>query len=269
MDMKEQNTPLITTINKSAVKKLDLLEASPLRYMYRSMLACMFLSLGTSVAVMAAEKVDHFGEGLGKFVYAFLFALSLVMIIYMNAELGTSNMMYTSVATIKRVFPWQKAFKILVVCILFNLVGAIIIGYLLSHTMVFQNLSPDHYLFTMVDSKLAKEPLTIFIEAIFANIIVNTAVFCALKMKDDAGRMMATILIVFVFAFLGFEHVIANFSSFSLAFFSAPAGALASMTLPAVLTNLTFAFLGNFVGGAIVIGAGYAWLNTDKSIYVD
>ncbi len=266
--MKEQDISLMTTIKKSATKKLDLLENSPLRFIYRSILACLFLAIGTSVAVMAAEKVDHFGEGLGKFVYAFLFSISLVMILYMNAELGTSNMMYTSVGTIKRVFPWGKGLKVLTYTVLFNFVGAVLVSFLLSQTMVFQDLSPDHYLFTMVDSKLAKDPMTIFIEAIFANIIVNTAVFCTLRMRDDAGRVISTILVIFVFAFLGFEHVIANFASFSLAFFSTPE-VIANMTVANVVTNFTFAFLGNFVGGAIVIGAGYAWLNTDKSIYVD
>lgn len=30
------------------------------------MLACLFLTLGTAVAVMIGDKVDHFAPGLGK-----------------------------------------------------------------------------------------------------------------------------------------------------------------------------------------------------------
>nr|MCI2457489.1 formate-nitrite transporter [Listeria monocytogenes] len=32
---------------------------------------------------------------------------------------------------------------------------------------------------------------------------------------------------------------------------------------------LVLALLGNFVGGGLVIGLGYAWLNRTKSIYKD
>ncbi len=87
-------------------------------------------------------------------------------------------------------------------------------------------------------------------------------------MKDDAGKVIAMIFIIFIFAFLGFEHVIANFSSFSLAFF-ASGGTLAAMTAGNVTVNLVLALLGNFVGGGLVIGLGYAWLNRTKSIYKD
>ncbi|MGL5916955.1 MAG: formate/nitrite transporter family protein, partial [Culicoidibacterales bacterium] len=74
--------------------------------------------------------------------------------------------------------------------------------------------------------------------------------------------------IVFIFAFLGYEHVIANFSSFSLAFF-ASGGAIEGMTMAATLTNLFFAFLGNFVGGGFVIGLTYVFLNKGDYYYKD
>lgn len=111
-------------------------------------------------------------------------------------------------------------------------------------------------------------PLQIFSEGIFANIIVNTAVFCTIRMKDDAGKIIAMIFIIFIFAYLGFEHVIANFSSFSLAFF-ASGGTVPGMTIGAVLLNWVVALLGNYVGGALVIGLLYSWLNKDQTEYVD
>lgn len=232
------------------------------------MLACLFLTLGTAVAVMIGDKVDHYAEGLGKIVYAFMFSWSLVMIIYMNAELGTSNMMYMTTGVYQKIIRPGRALQILFLCIVFNLIGGIIAGYVASLTSVFSNLPADHFLFTAVSGKLEKEPLQIFIEAIFANIVVNTAVLCTLRMKDDAGKVIAMIFIIFIFAFLGFEHVIANFSSFSLAFF-ASGGHLAAMTVGSVSTNLILALLGNFVGGGLVIGLGYAWLNRTKSMYKD
>ena len=42
-----------------------------------------------------------------------------------------------------------------------------------------------------------------------------------------------------------------------------------AMTVGNVIHNLSFALIGNYVGGGLVIGLGYAWLNQSKSSYVD
>ena len=36
-----------------------------------------------------------------------------------------------------------------------------------------------------------------------------------------------------------------------------------------VLSNFLFSGLGNFVGGGIIIGALYSWLNEKSELYVD
>lgn len=266
--METQNTGLMYNIEKSVMKKQNLYDNSKSRYFVRAMLACMFLTLGTSVAVMIAQSGEHIAPGLGKMLYAFMFSWSLVMIIYMNAELGTSNMMYMTVAMQRKWLKPKKALAILFYCILFNLIGGIIASLVVSFTYTFHALPSDHFLFTAVAGKLAKTPVQVFTEGIFANIIVNTAVYCTIRMKDDAGKIIAMIFIIFIFAYLGFEHVIANFSSFSLAFF-ASGGTVPGMTIGAVLLNLTVALLGNYVGGALVIGALYSWLNKNQTDYVD
>ena len=113
-----------------------------------------------------------------------------------------------------------------------------------------------------------KTPLTQFIEGIFANIVVNIAVFISMSMKDDTGRVISLIFIIFIFAFLGFEHVIANFSTFSLAFF-ANGGAVEGMSVASVLVNFLFSGLGNYVGGGLLIGLLYSWLSNKSKLYID
>ncbi len=39
------------------------------------------------------------------------------------------------------------------------------------------------------------------------------------------------------------------------------------MTVGSVIHNLVFAFIGNYIGGGLVMGLGYAWLNNSKSTY--
>ena len=123
-------------------------------------------------------------------------------------------------------------------------------------------------MFTGIASKLTKSTSQILVEGMFANIVVNTAVLVSLRMKDDAAKVMAIIFIIFIFAFLGYEHVIANFPAFSLAYFASH-GTIAEMTAGNVAHNLFFTLIGNFIGGGLVMGLGYSWLNNTDSKYVD
>lgn len=268
--MAEQQESLIYNIDKSIQKKADLIDTNYWAYAVRAVMASVYLALGLSISAYSADKLNQIVYGLGKFGYSLMFGWCLVMILYMNAELGTSNMMYMTSAVHRKVLPLKTALKILGTCILFNLIGAIIVTGLLSYTTPFQtgHMGANSYLIEAAVAKLAKTPLTQFIEGIFANIVVNIAVFISIRMRDDAGRVISLIFIIFIFAFLGFEHVIANFSLFPLAFFSF-GGPVQGMTLTSVLSNLMFSGLGNYVGGGVLIGLLYSWLSNKSKLYVD
>ncbi|MGT2802809.1 formate/nitrite transporter family protein [Streptococcus henryi] len=266
--MKDSNSALIESLATSIEKKDNLSRYNYTKYAVRAMLATMFLTLGTGIAFFISAYADSIVPHSGKFFFAFMFSWSLVMIVYMNAELGTSNMMYMTSAVYHKKLRFLTAAKILAICIAFNFIGAVIFAWLMSQTNAFNNMAPDSFLFEAVTAKLAKTPWVQFTEGIFANIVVNTAVFVTLRMKDDAGKVFSMIFIIFIFAFLGFEHVIANFVSFSLAFF-ANGGPVEGMNIGSVLSNFLFSGLGNYVGGGLIIGLLYSWLNKDSEIYVD
>lgn len=261
-------SPLFAKIDTSIEKKVDLIQGSYFRYAVRAMLACLFLTLGTAVAFAIAMKGEHIAEGLGKMLYAFMFSWSLVMILYLNAELGTSNMLYMTVGVYRKRLNISLAAKILFTCILFNLIGGVIFGFFVAQTGPFQNLEPGNFFFESISAKLEKSTVQILVEGMFANIVVNTAVLASMRMKDDAGKIAAIIFIIFIFAFLGYEHVIANFPAFSLAYFASH-GTLDAMTVGNVAHNLICALVGNYIGGGLIMGLGYAWLNNSQSNYVD
>lgn len=263
----DTRSPLMTTIESSIKKKVQLVDHDLLRYAYRAILACMFLALGTAVSFAIAMYGEEIAHGLGKMLYAFMFSWALVMILFLNAELGTSNMMYMTIGVYNRQITFLKGLKILSLCILFNLIGGLLFGFLLAKTGAFQNLAVDAYLFESIASKLQKGSLQILIEAIFANIVVNTAVLISMRMKDDAAKVMAIVFVIFIFAFLGYEHVIANFPAFSLAYFASDG--MSVFTLGNVMHNLFFALIGNYIGGGLVMGLGYAYLNKTQTDYLD
>ena len=261
-------SPLFEKIDASIEKKANLFENSFSRYAVRAVLACLFLTLGTAVAFAIAMKGEDIAHGLGKILYAFMFSWGLVMILYMNAELGTSNMLYMTVGVFRQRLALSKAAKILFACIFFNMIGGMLCRFLISMTTPFQDLTLDNFMLESIAVKLAKPATTILVEGMFANIVVNTAVLISMRMKEDAGKVITVVFIIFIFAFLGYEHVIANFPAFTLAYFASH-GQMDGMTASNVLHNLFFALAGNYIGGGLVMGLGYTWLNQSKSSYVD
>lgn len=249
-------------------QKATLYESSYWRYVVRSIYAAMYLAFGTTIAMMTAQLGNQVLPGSGKFLFAFFFAWTLVMIVYMHVELGTANMLFMTVAVHKKYLPLKKALSILMTCVLFNLIGDIICAFIFSQSAIYQNLPSDHFLFTAVSAKFTKSAWTIFIEGIFANIIVATSLVATTRMKNADGRVWSIIFIIFIFAFCGFEHVIANFVSFPMAFF-ANGGPVEGMTLLSVAKNYVFTFLGNYVGGGLLIGWMYSWFSERPGTYID
>ncbi len=262
----EYKSELMRKIDGAIRKKNELIDKSFWKYAVRSMLATLYLCLGSAIALGLGLKFD---ASVGKILYAFTFGLGLVLIIFLNAELGTSNMMYMTVATYRKKLKPSKAFKILMVCVLFNLIGAVIVAFLLSMTGFFKDLPVDNFLTHIVEGKLEKSVIQTLIEGMFANIIVNLAILMSMKAKEDIAKITSILCVIFIFTFLGFEHVIANFIYFPLAYLTT-GGMVIGMTGTAIATNLIFTFIGNFIGGGLIVGLTYSWLNNDETLeYLD
>lgn len=270
---------LMWQIRYAVRKKVELYKKYPARYFMRSILAAVFLTLATTTSLLIAEYLETFllavfpgvegieasAYNLSKMIYALSFGWALVMILFMHSELFTSNVMYFSNQLVTKRVHWKKALKILTLCYIGNFVGAVLMSLLIVYSGTF-TAPTSHFAEHIVMSKLTKTPMMIFLQGIIANMVVNIAVLLNLHIKGDAAKIFATICTVFVFAFFGSEHVIANFASFSLV---GLATGFEGFTASAVLTNFLFATLGNIVGGGLCIGVVYAWLNKGAFKYKD
>lgn len=262
------HSDLLSMIGRSAQKKQTLLDQEPGRYILRAINAGALLTLGTLIALSIGQYFASSSPALAKTLYSFMFAWGLVMIIFLNAELATSNMMYMTVSVIDHKLSVSKAGKILLICTLSNLLGGIIFAFLFSQTGAFKGLPADHYLLSVVQGKLNKDLFQLFLEGILANVLVNIAVVGQARIKNEAGKITYILAIIFIFVFLGLEHVIANFIYFPLALFTNP-NALEGFTLVAVLIHWITVWLGNFIGGGLLVGANLAWLNRTQTQYTD
>lgn len=255
-------------IDSVATKKVELVQNEFLRYAMRSVYAGFYLTIGSAIAILTSNYFNVFDPAIGKLLYSLLFPWGLIMIIMLNGELSTSNMMYISNAAYRKTITVPQGMLVLLVCTLFNFVGSALIAWVFSQTTLFNQLDASHYLFSLVEAKLAKPYSTIMFDGVLANILVNIAIIGTVRIKENSAKILYTIGVIFIFSFFGFEHVIANFGSFSLAFFTKSA-AIEGFTLVPVLTHWLVSFVANYIGGGIVMGIGYAWLNNTKTVYVD
>ncbi len=251
-------------IDAAVAKKEALFDQSTLRYLLRAIYAGIFLTLPTAIGILLWDTLALDYPSIGKITYALIFPLGLAMIIFLNGELATSNMMFLFTGAHRQKIIWSKALTIIVICTLMNLVGAGIVGLLIGYSSAGTFFNADSAIMTVINTKFGKDIGTLFIDGILANIFVNITIMGQMKMKDDAGRLLFIIAVIFLFVYGGFEHVIANFSLMSIAFFSGN-----EMNLLSVLLNWVVVFIGNLVGGGIIMGLGYSFLNSKETLYLD
>lgn len=258
----------LTKITGACDKKAHAFQHNKLKYALRSVFAGGFLTLSTAAGGFAADKIAHVHPDLSKFTFSFLFAFGLIYILFLNAELATSNMMFLSSGVLKKQLHIPKALSILLYCAFFNLVGAYIVSFLFSQTSAFQSMTNNSYLVTTVLGKLGKSSTVVFFDAILANIFVNIAILSFLLIENQSAKITVVLSAIFMFVYLGQEHVVANFASFGLVYFSNGTQFIPTFTLASVLMQWFIAFIGNYIGGAL-LGLSYTWFNQKETHYFD
>lgn len=264
MEFLERDTGLMQSISAAAQKKEALFDNHLGLYLLRAFYAGLLLTLPTIVGMMAWDTVAEGAPHFGKLFYAIIFPLGLMAIIFLNAELATSNMMYLCTSAHRKWLSWGKALTIITVCTLMNLVGAFFIGFLVSQSSTVDYFGADSALMSVANGKLSKDIWTLFIDAVLANIFVNVAIMGQMRLKNDMAKLFFVLGFIFLFVFAGYEHLIANFSIMGIAIFAGN-----HLDWGAVLLNWVVVFFGNLVGGGLIMGVGYSLLNHTEAPYRD
>jgi formate/nitrite transporter FocA (FNT family) len=240
------------------------------RYLQRAAMAGVIIGLlyATNYAIIAAFDAVPVGETtlrtLGKMAGALAFGWALVFIHYSKSELLTSNMMIVSIGAYHRRIGWLKAFRLLSLCYIGNFLGGLFMALLLR----FSTLTDGQILAEMLHSVALKLAYIgngaagwgdLFVRAILCNFMINLAVLLVYNglIKDDLTKSLVMIVSVFIFAFLGFEHSVANTVLFTIV------GLKEGVDVGLAAGNVAIALVGNFIGGGLLIGLYYAYVNDD------
>ena len=265
--MAEITSNFIKKVNAACLKKESLVDHSIIKYIFRSILAGAFLTLTTIAGLVVADHLSSISPFLDKISFASIFAIGLAYVLFLNAELATGNMMFLTAGCYYKFISIKKAVIILCLCTIGNLIGAYLISFLASMSSSLNAFDKESFLTGLVSLKLDKTSLDIFFSGILANIFVNIAVLSFILIDNQAMKGFLVMAAVFMFVYIGLEHLVANFGLFSLAQFSE--NTYENFNLINVLRQWFFAFLGNLVGGGFCIGLVYSWLNDTKSKFLD
>jgi formate/nitrite transporter FocA (FNT family) len=241
------------------------------RYLQRAgtagiLIAVFYGAYFSTVATFTAIKVgDTALTGIGKLIGALVFGWALVFIYYTKSELLTSNMMVASIGVYYKRVKWPRAFRMLGLCYLGNFLG----GLLVALMMLLSTLGSGPVLAEMEHSVsvklgyIASGPFgwsDLFFRAVLCNLMINVAMLLVYNgfIKEDVTKALAMITAVFIFAFLGLEHSVANTILFTIV------GLKSGIDVGLAAANVAIALVGNFIGGGVLIGFYYAFVNDDS-----
>lgn len=247
------------------------------RYLMRAAMAGIIVGLlyiGNYAIQAGFESVGDTGaepEGLlpiGKLLGSTFFGFALVFIYYSKSELLTSNMMITSIGYYFRRITARRIMLVLTLCYVGNFLGGLFVAVLAWASSIISAPTMELMLHS-VDTKLAfvTDGATgwgdLFVRAILCNFFINLAMLLVYNgaIKEDLMKAVAMIVSVFVFAYLGFEHSVANTVLFTMV------GLQEGIAIVPAALNVIICLAGNFVGGGILIGVYYAYLN-DEARYL-
>ena len=261
-------TLFISTVLDAADTKASMTQAITRVYLMRAAMAGFLIGifyLANYAGIAAFSGVSENAYDVGRFVGAIVFGFALAFIYYTKSELLTSNMMITTIAVYYKRMRFGRALAILLLCFLGNFLGGVFIALLVNGSSLLDGAAGELIHHT-VEAKLgyvtggAGSMLDLFVRAIFCNFMINVAMLLTYNglVKTDGVKVIAMNVSVLLFAFLGFEHSVANTVLFMVE------GMHNGINVLAAMGNVGIALLGNFVGGGLLIGWYYAYANDPR-----
>ncbi len=215
----------------------------------QGILAGMYIAVGAIAYLKLASGLSD--PGLGNFLGALVFPVGIIAVLFMQAELFTSDTM-VMLAVYTKHTKIRKIFRILFIILIANLIGAIIVALMTTKAGVFNDATLS-LIMEKAEHKVHMPFDKLLISGILCNFIVSTGVCLAYSCREEISKVVVVWLAITVFVLSGTEHVVANMFYLFTAYFGG-----SDVSLIQIFYNLSVSALGNFIGGGIIVsGANY------------
>lgn len=223
----------------------------PLGYLMQAMFAGAYIGIAVVLMFSAAGPLYAEGSGATPLVQGLVFGIALTLVLTAGGELATSNMMTLTQGGLGRSITWPQAGGTLLFSFFANLLGAIIFAAFVHLTGLLDTSTPaGHMMASVLEHKSQETMIQLFFRGILCNILVCLAIWAAVRLQSEGARLAVIFWCLLAFITSGFEHVVANMTTFSLGLLSG------DTTVYEAARNLAVVGAGNLFGG-IIVGVGY------------
>ncbi|MEK4091137.1 MULTISPECIES: formate/nitrite transporter family protein [unclassified Viridibacillus] len=256
-----ENTAL-RNVEKLALKKQKVFDQSIIKYLLRAMLASAFIGFGVIVAFKTGNLFYAEHSPVAYPIAALTFGIAIVLIAYAGGDLFTGNTFYFTYTALRGNMSWKRVIQMWISSYSGNIIGAFFFAGLISLTGLFASHEVNGFLMSVVEGKMNTPASELFFRAILCNWLVCLAFYVPMALKGDGPKLFTMIFLVFGFFISGYEHSIANMSTFSIALVLDHPDAI---SIGKALHNLIPVILGNMVGGTAFMALLYYYLGGPNS----
>lgn len=246
----------LSTQSEAARKKVGSARR-PARYLVAAMLAGAYIGVGVVLMVATAGPFLADGAPAERLVAGGVFAAALTLVVFAGAELFTGNVMVMVQGWWKGGIRARDALVVGALSLFGNLVGSVLLA-LAVHAGGTTTGPIAEVVGAAAAAKAAATGGQLFWRAVLCNALVCLALWMAARATSDGAKLAVLWWGLLAFIGAGFEHSVANMTTFSLAALDGSIG------WGALARNLLWTVPGNIVGGGLVVGLGYAWIGSRR-----
>ena len=247
-------------LSEVAVKKVNFYKSGIIKYLIASMWAGAYVGFGIFLIMTIGGLGSESNFPFTKMLMGLSFGIALSLVIMAGSELFTGNNMILTVGALDKKVTWKDSANIWVWSFIGNAIGSTLLGLLLSLTNASATPTGAFILKTAA-TKMNGDFIPLFVNGILCNLLVCLAVLCSIKMKSESGKLIMVFWCLFAFITSGFEHSVANMTVFATALFMPHPE---TVSLMGVFQNMIPVTLGNFIGGALLLGASYFYMGKES-----
>lgn len=237
----------IQEIAGAAAEKYDLSKSNPIKYMTKAIMAGAYLVIAVILSNITSALLYESYPQFGKIGGALLFPIGIILIVFLGGELFTGNNLTMAVGLYDKRCTIKMVIRIWVLSYIGNFVGCFLFSLLFVESGVQTGILTE-YVTQNILPKLEISAVQMVLRGMLCNFMVCIAVLAATKMKTETGKIIVMAGAVMAFVIGGFEHSVANMSSYTITYLL-----LGGLPMGLVAKSMFFVTIGNILGGAILL----------------
>ena len=238
----------IEYITKIGITKIEMAQKDVFKFFMRSFMAGVYLAMAAILSFSLGALFQN-NVALSKTLVAGSFGIGLAMIVFLGGELFTGNCFTTMFPVYAKQKKLTDLLPAWIICYVGNFVGSAIVCVLFIASGSLKEVMTT-YLTNSIQAKLTFDVMQLLCKAILCNLVVCVGAYAGMKVQDNITKFMLIIIIVMIFVLPGFEHCIANMSTYTMGMCLLQS----SIDWSLLPLHMVISTIGNILGGSVLLG---------------